>query len=270
MAVTITKPTIGGSEDSWGLTINTALDAIVDGLNGVTAIEPNLTAGSWEIGGVAVGSSAAELNILDGATLSTAEINLLSGVTASTTEINYLAGVTSSIQTQINDLVTGALGGTVTSVGLSAPTGFSVSGSPVTSSGTLSLSFSSGYSLLTSAQATSISNIPTNTSQLTNDSGFITSQYSQPTGFGDVGTYAFLVKNGSSVASGSSYSGSSLQSSGVNANQSLTANNNVYNASATGLARGDTTMSGTWRAMGSVSHSSSSTYGRGTVFLRIS
>lgn len=39
--------------------------------------------------------------------------------------------------------------GTVTSVGLSAPTGFSVSGSPVTSSGTLALSFASGYSLPT-------------------------------------------------------------------------------------------------------------------------
>lgn len=45
-------------------------------------------------------------------------------------------------------------GGTVTSVGLSAPTGFSVSGSPVTSSGTLALSFASGYSLPTNASQT--------------------------------------------------------------------------------------------------------------------
>ncbi len=35
--------------------------------------------------------------------------------------------------------------GTVTSVGLSAPTGFSVSGSPVTNSGTLTLAYASGY-----------------------------------------------------------------------------------------------------------------------------
>ena len=41
--------------------------------------------------------------------------------------------------------------GTVTSVGLSAPTGFTVSNSPVTSSGTLTLSFASGYSLPTNA-----------------------------------------------------------------------------------------------------------------------
>jgi hypothetical protein len=44
--------------------------------------------------------------------------------------------------------------GTVTSVGLSAPTGFSVSGSPVTSSGTLGLSFAAGYSLPTNASQT--------------------------------------------------------------------------------------------------------------------
>jgi predicted heme/steroid binding protein len=41
--------------------------------------------------------------------------------------------------------------GTVTSVGLSAPTGFAVSNSPVTSSGTLTLAFASGYSLPTNA-----------------------------------------------------------------------------------------------------------------------
>jgi predicted heme/steroid binding protein len=41
--------------------------------------------------------------------------------------------------------------GTVTSVGLSAPTGFAVSNSPVTSSGTLTLTFASGYSLPTNA-----------------------------------------------------------------------------------------------------------------------
>jgi len=45
----------------------------------------------------------------------------------------------------------------VTSVGLSAPTGFSVSGSPVTTTGTLAIGFASGYSL------------PTNTRQSTWD-----------------------------------------------------------------------------------------------------
>jgi len=43
-------------------------------------------------------------------------------------------------------------GGTVTSVDLSAPTGFVVTGNPITSSGTLALSFASGYSLPTTVK----------------------------------------------------------------------------------------------------------------------
>lgn len=33
MTVTITKPTVGGSENTWGLTINNALDTVVNHLN---------------------------------------------------------------------------------------------------------------------------------------------------------------------------------------------------------------------------------------------
>jgi hypothetical protein len=47
-------------------------------------------------------SSIAELNILDGATLTTSELNILDGVTASTAELNYVDGVTSNIQTQLD------------------------------------------------------------------------------------------------------------------------------------------------------------------------
>lgn len=60
--------------------------------------------------------------------------------------------------------------GTVTSVGLSAPTGFSVTGSPVTGSGTLGLSFAAGYSLPTNIKQgnwddayTFVTNFPTQT-----------------------------------------------------------------------------------------------------------
>ncbi|TSA62253.1 MAG: hypothetical protein D4R41_01850 [Sediminibacterium sp.] len=44
--------------------------------------------------------------------------------------------------------------GTVTSVALSVPSGLSVSGSPITTSGTLALSFTSGYSIPTTASQT--------------------------------------------------------------------------------------------------------------------
>ena len=44
----------------------------------------------------------AEVEVLDGATVSTAELNLLDGVTSTTAELNYTDGVTSNIQTQLN------------------------------------------------------------------------------------------------------------------------------------------------------------------------
>lgn len=37
MAITITKPTVGGSEDTWGSQINTALDTIVSGVNAINS-----------------------------------------------------------------------------------------------------------------------------------------------------------------------------------------------------------------------------------------
>lgn len=98
----LTKPEVGASEDTWGTKINTNLDTIDDLLDGTTAIAPNLTAGSWKVGGTAVTSTAAELNILDGVTATAAELNILDGVTATAAELNYVDGVTSSIQTQLD------------------------------------------------------------------------------------------------------------------------------------------------------------------------
>jgi hypothetical protein len=46
--------------------------------------------------------SEAEIQILDGATVTTAELNILDGVTATAAELNYVDGVTSNIQTQLN------------------------------------------------------------------------------------------------------------------------------------------------------------------------
>ena len=52
-----------------------------------------------------------ELNILDGATLDVAELNILDGATLTTTELNYVDGVTSSIQTQLDSKQANLTGG---------------------------------------------------------------------------------------------------------------------------------------------------------------
>ena len=71
MAITISRPTVNGSNNTWGTTINTGLEALESTLNGTgtgkVKIEPDLTGGSWQIDGTAVDASAAELNLLDGA-----------------------------------------------------------------------------------------------------------------------------------------------------------------------------------------------------------
>jgi hypothetical protein len=58
----------------------------------VVDLTSGLDVASLRIGGTAVTSTAAELNILDGVTSTTAELNILDGVTASAAELNYNDG----------------------------------------------------------------------------------------------------------------------------------------------------------------------------------
>ena len=92
----LTKPEVGASADSWGGKINSGFDSIDALLGGDAECYPDLTAGAWKIGGVAVTSTAAELNVLDGVIATTAELNILDGVTATAAELNILDGVTST------------------------------------------------------------------------------------------------------------------------------------------------------------------------------
>ena len=102
------KPTVGGSADTWGSTINAALDSIDTLVGGVSATEiaklDGLTSSTAELNKLTgVTSTPAELNKLTGVTATPAELNLVAGLTASTAELDHVTGVTSAIQTQIND-----------------------------------------------------------------------------------------------------------------------------------------------------------------------
>ena len=103
------KPTVGGDEDAWGGYLNAnwdKTDDLLDGTTPVTGIDINSGAidgtpigansantgnfSALSIGGTAITSTAAELNILDGVTATAIELNILDGVTATATELNYL------------------------------------------------------------------------------------------------------------------------------------------------------------------------------------
>lgn len=101
------KPEVGASEATWGGKHNTNFDSIDDLLDGTTAITPNLTAGSWKVGGVAVTSTAAELNLVDGkTTLFGVDLGTTSGTTAAASGANVLEYDLSSATHSVNTYVT--------------------------------------------------------------------------------------------------------------------------------------------------------------------
>lgn len=263
MVLTVTKPTVGGSEDSWGTTINTALDAIVLEINsnadGTNTVTPNLGSG-WEVGGVAVTSTAAELNILDGVTATTAELNTLDGDTAATSTTVVDADrvvfnddgtmkqvAMSDLKTYINASVGS---GSVTSVDMSVPTGLTVSGNPITTSGTLEVTFTSGYSIPTTSSQSNWNTAygwgdHSTQGYLTSAPAPTSSQVGTATaglGVDDRGTYAWLSIT-STVTPGSTYS-SNLKYAGINADNYSDANTAAI------MTGASSDPSGTWRCMG--------------------
>ncbi|MEY8099036.1 hypothetical protein AB9F29_16665 [Falsihalocynthiibacter sp. S25ZX9] len=88
-------------------------------------------------------------------------------------------------------------------------------------------------------------------------------------GHGAVGQYVFAVRLSGAINAGSNYAGSSLRPSGMNVPYQL-ALDTVANGTDSQLFRGGSALSGTWKALGEVSHNSGSTYTRATLFMRIS
>ena len=91
---TYTNPTVGGSADTWGTTLNANWTALGTFLGTLDSAELAVLDG--------ITATTAELNLLDGVTATAAELNILDGVTATAAELNYVDGVTSPIQTQLD------------------------------------------------------------------------------------------------------------------------------------------------------------------------
>jgi len=94
MPLSITKPTVGGSEDTWGTTVNAGLDAIVSEVNnnadGTNQISPN-------IGGTVVTADGAEINKLGGLSTTAAELGALAGTGVTVTNVTNLVGFSDAL-----------------------------------------------------------------------------------------------------------------------------------------------------------------------------
>jgi len=112
MAITISRPVVGASTDSWGTTINSGLQAIESTLNGSgtgkATVAPDLS--TLTINGTNVTSTAAELNLLDGVTANTAELNILDGVTSTAAELNLVDGAVSNTVVNSKAVIYGSAG----------------------------------------------------------------------------------------------------------------------------------------------------------------
>jgi len=124
--------------------------------------------------------------------------------------------MTDEDKTKLDGIATGATAntGTVTSVAMTVPTGLSVSGSPVTTSGTLGVTYSSGYQGYTTTEASKLSGIEAgaDVTDATNvaaagavmDGDFTTNGFMKRTGAGtySVDTNTYLTGNQTITLSG--------------------------------------------------------------------
>lgn len=218
----------------------------------------------------AITASAAEINVLDGisAGLTSAELSVLDGVTATTSQINAssLIGTLPVVGTLAEgSVVVGNSSSVASAVAIGA------AGTVLKSDGT-TISWGDGTPALARGQilyghadgTTQVLSAGTSGQVLTSDGTDVSwgDAYSGPSqSAGGVGTYAFLASTSTSSSqsfvAGTIYDGSGLKYSGVN--RSL--GNNVITGSGA-------TVSGKWRAMGSVSAAFSGYNNIATLFVR--
>lgn len=218
----LNKPTVGGDDNAWGTDWNTNADKIDDLLDGTTAIKPNLSEGLWKVGGTAVTSTAAELNVLDG----------IPG-TLTATELGYVDGVTSAIQTQIN-----------AKAPIASPTFTGVPAAPTAAVGTNTTQLATTAFAL--EQVIDEDNFATDSAtrppSQQSAKAYIAAQIAAIDVFaltaaltaGAVGTYAFCSQGTANFTFGGTYAGSGLLPASVASNPTS----------------GGSALDGTWRSLG--------------------
>jgi len=146
LQIPVTPPAVINTGDIW---IGSGTTSGGGGGGYVLPIATDTTLGGIKVGtGLAINATTGVLSATGGGsyTLPTASATVLGGIKVGTgLAIDAVTGVLSA---------TGGGTGTVTSVAMTVPTGLSITGSPITSSGTLALTLSGGYSIPTTGKQT--------------------------------------------------------------------------------------------------------------------
>lgn len=121
---------------------------------GLTKVKPSAPYAKFEVGTVinagSGGSGAIQVDLIHGSTLGGTDSNVQFGTLAN----NDLIAYDSALGYWKNIPGSSYGTGSVTSVAMTVPTGLSISGSPITTSGTLAVTFTAGYSIPTTASQT--------------------------------------------------------------------------------------------------------------------